>query len=56
METLNEWEGKKQKIRNLMRILSDPLYLVRCYEDIKSIPGNMNKGTSPETLDKLSAN
>jgi hypothetical protein len=53
METLNEWEGKNQKIRNLMKILSDPLYLVKSYEDIKSKPGNMTKGIKPETLDKL---
>lgn len=36
-----------------MKILSDPLYLVNSYEDIKSKPANMTKGTKPETLDKL---
>lgn len=54
METLNEWEEKNQKIRNLMKILSDPLYLVKCYEEIKSIPENTTKGIQPETLYRLS--
>lgn len=54
METLNEWEKKNQKIRNLIKILSDPFYLVKSYEDINSVPGNMTKGAKPETLDKLS--
>lgn len=53
METLTEWDKKGQKIRDLMKILSDPYYLVKCYEEIKSKPGNMTKGTKPETLDKI---
>jgi hypothetical protein len=54
LETLNEWRNKKQKIRNLMRILGDPYFLVKSYEDIKSNPGNMTKGTTHVTLDKIS--
>ena len=53
-ENLNEWELKK-KVRNLIQILGDPSYLVKCYDEIKSIPGNMTKGSKAETLlDKLS--
>jgi len=36
-----------------MRILSDPYYLIKCYEDIKSRPGNMTKGIDSTTLDKI---
>lgn len=52
-ETLNEYKQKKQKPRNLIKILSDPYYLVKSYDEIKSTPGNMTKGANPVTLDKL---
>lgn len=52
-ETLADWEQKNQKIRGLFKILCDPFYLVRCYNEIRSIPGNMTKGATPETLDKI---
>lgn len=37
-----------------MKIMSDPFYLTKCYEDIQSNPGNMTKGIGKETLDKIS--
>jgi len=36
-----------------MKILSDPYYLVKSYDEIKSRPGNMIKGSNHVTLDKL---
>jgi hypothetical protein len=53
LETLKESEQNNQKYRNLMKILSDPFYLVRSYKEIKSKPDNMTKGANPETLDKI---
>ena len=35
------------------RIIGDPYFLIACYEEIKGNPGNMTKGTTPETLDGL---
>lgn len=36
-----------------MKIVSDPMYLVKCYDTIKSKPGNMTRGIGPETLDGI---
>lgn len=38
---------------NLNQILSDPYFLIACYENIKSKPGNMTKGIDNYTLDGL---
>ena len=35
------------------QIIADPHLLIACYEEIKGNPGNMTKGTTPETLDGL---
>lgn len=38
---------------NLNKLLSDPYFLIACYENIKSKPGNMTKGIDKYTLDGL---
>lgn len=38
----------------LIRIISNPLFLQGCYNEIKSKPGNMSKGTDNTTLDGIS--
>lgn len=50
---LDEWESKGQKIRGLMTVMSDPMYLVKCYDTIKSKPGNMTRGIGHQTLDGI---
>ena len=37
----------------LIRIISDPQFLQGCYNEIKSKPGNMTKGTDNSTLDGI---
>nr|AYE93245.1 hypothetical protein C0995_000107 [Termitomyces sp.] len=39
---------------NLLNILSDPFFLIACYEEIKGKKGNMTKGSNNYTLDGLS--
>ena len=34
-------------------MLANPLFLCACYNEIKSKPGNLSKGTSEETLDGI---
>lgn len=46
----NKNEGK---YNGIIRIISDPNFLFECYKLIKSNPGNMSKGTTPETLDGI---
>lgn len=53
LETLDECKRKNQKVRNLMRILGDPFFLVESYGAIKSNPGNMTRGSTSVTLDKI---
>lgn len=38
---------------NLNKIIGDPYFLIACYENIKSKPGNMTKGIDNYTLDGL---
>jgi hypothetical protein len=38
---------------NLNKLLSDPYFLIACYENIKGKPGNMTKGIDNYTLDGL---
>lgn len=38
---------------NLNKIIGDPFFLIACYENIKSKPGNMTKGIDNYTLDGL---
>jgi len=45
-----------KKFFNLLDILSDPLYLVACYEEIKGKKGNMTPGSDNYTIDGLDWN
>lgn len=38
---------------NIIRIISDPNFLVECYHSIKSNPDNMTKGFTNKTLDGI---
>lgn len=40
-------------MRELVKLLSEPFYLVKCYEAIRGKPGNMTRGSGPETLDGI---
>lgn len=42
-----------QKIYDLNGILANPHFLERCYSEIRSKPGNMTKGITNETLDRI---
>lgn len=46
-------KGRETGYKNLFEMLSDERFLIKCYEDIKSKPGNMTKGVDDETLDKI---
>lgn len=52
-ETIASSQSKGQKVRGLMRILSDQYFLMKCYEEIKSNPGNMTRGLTKTTLDDV---
>lgn len=42
------------KYNNVMnQIISDPYFLIACYEEIKGKPGNMTKGVEDTTLDGI---
>lgn len=41
------------KHNGLIQIISNVNYLIACYYLIKGKPGNMSKGTTPETLDGI---
>lgn len=51
---LSEFETNDAKYNKFIQLLSDPYFLVACYEEIKGKPGNMTRGTKKETLDGLS--
>jgi hypothetical protein len=50
---LDRYKDKNQKFRSLIDLLSDPYFLVACYQEIKGKPGNMTRGTTKETLDGI---
>jgi len=50
---LEQIEQKNQKYFNLIDIIANPHFLEKCYSEIRSKPGNMTKGITDETLDKL---
>lgn len=52
---LDNYRDQKQggKYNGVIRIIADPKFLFDCYKLIKSNPGNMSKGTLPETLDGI---
>ena len=41
------------KYNGIINILANPLFLQKCYLEIKSKPGNMSLGTSRESLDGI---
>lgn len=55
---LDKYTDKKNdgKYNGIIRIISDPKFLLECYKLIKSNPGNMSEGTTPETLDGINRN
>lgn len=52
-EYLELRSGKDQKHYQILNKISSPEFLVACYEEIKSKPGNMTRGSDKETLDGL---
>lgn len=51
---LSEFKTHDAKYNQIIQLLSDPYFLVACYEEMKGKPGNMTRGTKKETLDGLS--
>jgi len=51
-EVLVKYKNKDSKYSGLTRIIS-PEFLMVCYSLIKSNPGNMSPGYTPETLDGI---
>nr|QKQ12916.1 Cox3 [Sparassis crispa] len=59
LDSLSKWSTKQQRgviDRNLINLLCDPDFLFKGYEEIKSNPGNMSPGITPETLDGIDPN
>lgn len=50
---LEQKERKSGKYYDLINVMANAYYLEKCYSEIKSKPGNMTKGISNETLDKI---
>jgi len=50
---LKKYVSKDKKYYNLNELLSDPYFLIACYENIKSKPGNMTQGIDKYTLDGI---
>lgn len=50
---LNKYKSIEGKFYNLNKIIGDPFFLIACYENIKSKPGNMTKGSDNKTLDRI---
>jgi hypothetical protein len=50
---ISQLQKEHQKYYNLVSLLYDPNFLVSCYLMIRSKPGNMSPGTTPETLDGI---
>ena len=42
-----------QKYYKIINRIADPHFLVACYEEIKSKPGNMTRGTDKTMLDGI---
>jgi len=53
-EQLNTNKLTTKKYNNLIKILADKEFLIKCYLMIKSNPGNMSPGSTNETLDGIS--
>lgn len=44
---------KINKYNGIINLIANPIYLIKCYEEIKSKPGNMSPGTRSITLDGI---
>jgi len=53
---LDSYRDRNKLYNGIINILSDPYFLQGCYIRIKSKPGNMSRGISSETLDKINFN
>lgn len=51
---LSEFKTHDEKYNKFIHLLSDPYFLVACYEEIKGKAGNMTRGVKKETLDGIS--
>lgn len=51
---LDEFKTYDAKYNKIIQLISDPFFLVACYEEIKGKPGNMTRGIKKETLDGIS--
>lgn len=49
------YSNKQNTYNGLINILKDPAFLVACYEEIRSKPGNMTKGSTRETLNGITS-
>jgi len=52
-DAVSQYKDKDGKYNGLIRMIS-PQFLKTCYFLIKSNPGNMTAGVTPETLDGIS--
>nr|YP_010836056.1 hypothetical protein QLP54_mgp10 [Phyllosticta yuccae]WGC90071.1 hypothetical protein [Phyllosticta yuccae] len=52
-QKLNNYLTKDGKYNKIIHLMSDPYFLIACYNEIKGKPGNMTKGTTKETLDGI---
>lgn len=52
-QKLSDFETHDLKYNKIIQLITDPYFLIRCYEEIKGKPGNMTRGASKETLDGL---
>lgn len=50
---LEQYRKPEQKFYNLIKIISDPLFLVACYEEIAKKKGNVSPGSDGYTIDGL---
>lgn len=50
---LEQVRNLSQKYYKIVNLISNPDFLEKCYEEIKSKPGNMTKGINSQTLDGI---
>jgi len=50
---LEQYRKPEQKFYNLIKIISDPLFLVACYEEIAKKKGNLTPGSDGYIIDGL---
>jgi hypothetical protein len=52
-QKLEEFRTHDNKYNKFIKLISDPFFLIACYEEIRGKQGNMTKGIKKETLDGL---